>query len=71
TKKNPNPTLTKEQKEHNSFVAKHRIKVENAIGGTKRYNILTQKFRNKSTLLRDKAIFLAAGLWNKTKGFQV
>ena len=71
SKKNPNPSLTKEQKEHNRFVAKHRIKVENAIGGMKRYNILTQKFRNKSTLLRDKVIFIAAGLWNRTKGVQI
>jgi hypothetical protein len=30
---------------------------------------LVQKFRNKSDQLRDKAILLAAGLWNFTKNF--
>ena len=69
TEKNPDPQLTPEQKEHNKSVSKIRVKVENAIAGIKRYYILVQKFRNKSTLLWDKAIFLAAGLWNLKKGF--
>lgn len=69
TKNNPDPKLTPEQKAYNTFVSKTRVFVENAIGGIKRYNILVQKFRNKSDLLRDKAIFLAAGLWNFSKGF--
>lgn len=74
TKNNPIPIaigtqLTKEQKEHNKAVSKTRVFVENAIGGIKRYSILTQKFRNKSEQLRDKAIFIAAGLWNFSKNF--
>lgn len=69
TKNNPNPQLTPEQKAHNTLVSKTRVFVENAIAGIKRYNILVQKFRNKSDLLRDQAIFLAAGLWNFTKNF--
>lgn len=69
TDKNPNPQLTPEQKEYNKAVSKVRVKVENAIGGIKRYNILVQKFRNKNEELRDKVIFLAAGLWNMAKGF--
>lgn len=69
TKDNPNPELTPEQKEHNKLVNKVRVKVENAIGGIKRFNILVQKFRNKSEFLRDNAIFIAAGLWNWIKGF--
>jgi len=69
TKNNKDPKLTPEQKTHNKFVSKTRVLVENAIAGIKRYNILVQKFRNKSDLLRDKAIFLAAGLWNFTKNF--
>lgn len=69
TKNNPNPELTPEQKTYNTFVSKTRVFVENAIGGIKRYNVLVQKFRNKSDLLRDKAIFLAAGLWNFSKDF--
>lgn len=69
TKNNPDPKLTAEQKKYNKFVSKTRVLVENAIGGVKRYNILVQKFRNKSEFLRDKGIFIAAGLWNFTKGF--
>ena len=69
TKNNPDPQLTPEQKVYNKFGSKTRVIVENAIAGIKHYNILVQKFRNKSDLLRDKAIFLAAGLWNFTKDF--
>jgi len=69
TNKNPDPQLTPEQKAYNREVSKTRVKVENAIGGIKRYNILVQKFRNKSEKLRDQAIFLAAGIWNFSKGF--
>ncbi len=69
TNKNPDPQLTPEQKTYNKEVSKTRVKVENAIGGIKRYGILVQRFRNKSEQLRDKAIFLAAGIWNFSKGF--
>lgn len=69
TKNNPDPKLTSKQKQHNKMVGAFRVKVENAIGGIKRYNILVQKFRNKSKQLRDKAVYLAAGLWNFSKGF--
>ena len=69
SKNNPNPQLTDAQKSHNKATGRVRVNVENAIGGVKRYDILKHKFRNKSEELRDKAIFLAAGLWNWTKGF--
>lgn len=69
TKNNPDPELTPEQKAHNKYVSKTRVIVENAIAGIKRYNILVYKFRNKNELLRDKAIYLAAGLWNFLKDF--
>jgi len=69
TENNPDPQLTSEQKKYNKYVSKTRVIVENAIAGIKRYQILAQKFRNKSELLRDKVIFLAAGLWNFTKDF--
>ncbi len=69
TKNNPNPELTAEQKAYNKFVSKTRVIVENTIAGIKRYNILVYTFRNKSEWLRDKAIFIAAGLWNFTKNF--
>jgi len=45
------------------------VKVENAIGGIKRYAILQNKFRNKLASIRDLSIFAAAGLWNFFKGF--
>lgn len=69
TKNNPDPKLSSEQKAHNKLVSKTRVIVENAISGIKRYTILVQKFRNKSDELRDKAIFIAAGLWNFVKNF--
>ena len=69
TKNNPNPQLKTAQKMYNKSVSKTRVIVENAIGGIKRYNILVQRFRNKSDQLRDKAIFIAAGLWNFSKKF--
>lgn len=69
TEKNPEPKLTDEQKAYNKDVSKTRVIVENAIAGIKRYSILVQKFRNKNEVLRDKAIFWAAGIWNFSRGF--
>lgn len=69
TDKNPDPQLTDEQKAHNKAVSQVRIIVENAIAGIKRYHILVHKFRNKNEELRDKAIFMAAGIWNFSRGF--
>lgn len=60
SKKRP---LNSEEKEENRIISGLRIVVENAIGGIKRYNCLTQKFRNKRGL-DDSMILLAAGLWN-------
>ena len=64
SKKNPNPKLTAEQKEQNRYISSVRVFVENAIGGAKRFRILIDIFRAKSYELLDKAIFLAASLWN-------
>ncbi|MCP4372186.1 MAG: transposase [Deltaproteobacteria bacterium] len=64
SKSNPFPCLTKEQKEKNKNISKVRVVVENAIGGMKRFNILTTKFRNKITGFVDDVAILAAGLWN-------
>jgi len=69
TKNNPDPKLTPQQKQYNKTIGTYRVKVENAIGGIKRYNILVHRFKNKSKRLRDKAIYYAAGLWNFFKGF--
>jgi len=53
-----------EQKCYNKFVGKNRVVVENAIAGMKRYNILVNKFRNKTIEFADEMIELSAGLWN-------
>ena len=64
TKKNP------KQKAFNREVSQIRVKVKNAIGVIERYQILVQRFRNKSVKLRDQAIFLAARLSRiSPKGF--
>lgn len=61
TKKKP---LTDEQKQWNKLIASIRVPVEHAIGGIKRYQAVTQTFRNKKLQLADTFILLAAGLWN-------
>ncbi len=64
SKNNPNPELTAKQKEENKQISKVRVVVENAIGGIKRFRILVDTFRAKDSGLLDKAMFIAAGLWN-------
>lgn len=64
SKSNPNPKLTKEQKEFNKQVAKERIYVEHAIGGMKHFKILKHECRLKNIDLKNKILGLAAGLWN-------
>lgn len=64
SKKNPEPELTKEQKETNRSLSRVRIFVENAIGGIKRFNILIHAFRNKKANFDDDVIALCSGLWN-------
>lgn len=64
SKKNPETSLTDEQKLENQALSKIRIFVENAIGGLKRYNILVHRFRNHRKSFEDEVIGIAAGLWN-------
>lgn len=64
SKTNPNPQLSKKQKEHNKSVSKERIYVEHSIGGMKRYRILLNKSRTKSDELKDQVIGICAALWN-------
>lgn len=64
SKNNPNPQLTKKQKEENRNLSSVRIFVENAIGGMKKFNVLNFKFRNKKEKFDDDVIALCAGLWN-------
>lgn len=64
TKRSRGKPLTEEQKEWNKLISSIRVPVEHAIGGMKRYQSVTQTFRNKKLPLSDTFILLAAGLWN-------
>jgi hypothetical protein len=64
SKKNPQPSLTTEQKTENQALSRTRILVENAIAGIKRFNILVHAFRNHKAAMDDQAIAICAGLWN-------
>jgi hypothetical protein len=56
--------LTPEQKAENRVISAFRIRVEHTIGGIKRFRCLTDAYRNKGTVLADKFMFIACGLWN-------
>jgi hypothetical protein len=61
---NPNPTLSVEQKEENCELSRVRVVVEHAIGGIKRFAVLTQRFRNRKDTFVDTVAVIGAGLWN-------
>jgi len=71
SKKNPNPSLTRQQKKENKQKGRVRVVVEHAIGGMKAFNILASKFRNRLKNFADEVIFLVAGLWNLKNSFVV
>ncbi len=64
SKKNPAPELTEEQKERNKGKSQTRVKVENAIGGAKRFGAVTQIFRNKKEKFNDSFMEASCALWN-------
>jgi len=64
SKKNPETTLTPEQKAENKELSSTRIFVENAIAGLKRFNTLVHDFRNRRNEMDDDVIAICAGLWN-------
>lgn len=64
SKANPNPTLSQEQKDDNRALSRVRVVVEHAIGGMKRFAILTQRFRNRKDSFVDTVAVIGAGLWN-------
>ncbi len=66
SKKNPEPTLSEDEKAYNTTLSKLRIYAENTIGGAKRYNILVERFRNHQTNFDNEVIGIAAALWNFT-----
>lgn len=67
TKKNPEPELTKEQKEYNSYVSATRIKVENSIGGIKISKIVSDRFRGRKEGWEDDVMIAATALYNYKK----
>lgn len=56
--------LSKEEKAKNKELAKERVVVENAIGGVKRYNAVSDIYRNRISNFDDKLMLTACGLWN-------
>jgi hypothetical protein len=64
SKKNPHTELTQAQKQENREHATIRVKVENAIAGSKRLGIVAQVYRNKSLPFNDRVMAIACGIWN-------
>lgn len=62
-KKNKQP-LTAEHKQQNRQRASERIGVEHAIGGMKRYRILSERLRVRDIGLYNVMLGVCAGLWN-------
>ena len=62
--------LTEEEKKTNSDISKIRIRVEHAIGGVKRYRIVSQKNRNWKKGFRDKVMETCCGLHNFRLNFR-
>lgn len=56
--------LCKTFKEQNRRKSRIRILVEHAIGGVKRFNVVSHVFRNKQENVDDRAMLLTCGLWN-------
>lgn len=71
SKNNPNPVLSKEQKNYNKKVGSIRVKVEHAIGGMKRFRCLSDKYRNKIESVENYVSILSAGLWNFNVKFPI
>jgi len=63
-KKKKNQELSAEQKGKNKLLASERIYVEHAIGGMKRYRILSECLRVHDIELYDVILGVCAGLWN-------
>lgn len=63
-KKPPKKELTKEQKSYNKSISKIRVKVEHAIGGIKRFKILSDRLRTRNMIRYNQIAGICAGLWN-------
>ena len=56
--------LTPEQKQENRELAQERVFCENAFSGVKRYNAVSDIYRNRVPKFDDKLMLTACGLWN-------
>ena len=63
-KKPKKQELSVEQKQANRVFAQERVRVEHAIGGLKRYRILSDRLRLHDFGLYDDVLEVCAGLWN-------
>lgn len=56
--------LTEQERAKNKKKSGVRVLVEHAIGGIKRFGIVSQVFRNKKAGFDDTAMLISSGLWN-------
>lgn len=63
-KKKKNQELSPGQKQENKLRASERITVEHAIGGMKRYRVLSDRLRVQDVNLYNVVLGVCAGLWN-------
>ena len=56
--------LEKDQKEYNKSLSRTRVKVEHAIGGLKRFRILSDRLRMRSRARYHRILGICAALWN-------
>jgi hypothetical protein len=71
SKNNPNPKLTKEQKEFNSNHNRERVEIEHTFSCIKKFKITSEKYRNrrKKFKLRFNLICCFYNLDLESKGF--
>ena len=63
-KKPKKKKLSESQKEYNKSVSRIRIKVEHAIGGIKRFRILSDRLRIRNMTRFNQIVGICTGLWN-------
>jgi len=63
-KKPKGKELTADANAWNRVVSGFRVLVEHAIGGVKRFGIVSDKFRNRKDEFDDKVMLVSCGLWN-------
>lgn len=56
--------ISKTKLKQNKKKSRRRVLIEHAIGGVKRFRILTDVFRNKVKGFDDRAMLISYGLWN-------